>query len=136
MNRKGQYVRILLIVSIFISAITFTNYASALTTRNFAYIHDNHCTVRFNCIGVPQICGNHVCAPGEWDKLQANLTAAQESHVKGINATKITLPSIVTPTTNATSVSLAVCDSVKNVLTGAGVPSTSISKVMSDLGCS
>ncbi|MGI0068937.1 MAG: hypothetical protein ACREAN_01630, partial [Nitrosopumilaceae archaeon] len=47
--------------------------ANALITRDYTYLNDNHLTALY---GESAVCGDHMCAPGEWDKLQASLTAA------------------------------------------------------------
>lgn len=112
---------------------TSIHYASALEKRDYSYLNDNHCTARYNCAGA-QICGDHLCAPGEWEKLQAKLNAAQIGHQAGSNATKTNMPSLST-TTSVQSVPVVVCQSIKNILEGAGASSSLTAKVMADLGC-
>jgi hypothetical protein len=77
MNKKLRYFGLLLILPVF--AITMTTTwetlpaASALTQRtNF---NDNHYTALFS--GGPRVCGDHICAPGEYDKMQKELAQAQ-----------------------------------------------------------
>jgi len=94
-------------------------------------------------LGNTAICGDHMCAPGEWDKLITALTAAQRSQqagwtaahtaTKNSNATATYPP---TPSTPVTSVSPAVCNSIESMLTSAGVSDSIVTQVMTDLGCS
>ena len=105
----------------------------ALTQRDYNYLNDNHLTARY---GNTQVCGDHLCAPGEWDKLQAQLTSAQLGNQAGRNAGQTTTtPSTTTTPTTPTSAPPSVCDAIKNILEGAGMSSTVTAKVMSDLGC-
>jgi len=137
-----------LMLALFVTAILMTSIvavsipvASALTSRtNF---NDNHYTSFYP--GGPRICGDHICAPGEFDKMQQALTQAQMKG-KGGNTTPSTPTTTVTntnatttmPSTNATTTmpSMSVCQTVKTTLTNAAVSSTVIAKVMADLGCS
>jgi hypothetical protein len=89
------------------------------------------------------VCGDHMCAPGEWDKLQESLTAAQLGYQGGRNATQTnTVPatppsSNIPSTTNMpTGVTPKLCASVKIVLMSSAVSTTVISEVLADLGCS
>jgi hypothetical protein len=114
--------------------------ANALTQRNWSYgYNDNHITVRF---GNTLVCGDHMCAPGEWDKLQSTLTAAQLGHQGGratttttSNSTTTTAPTIPAATQPTTARS-NVCNTISTMLDNAGVSPSVVSKVMSDLGCS
>jgi len=77
MNKKLRYLGLLLILPVFTVALTSTwqtlPAANALTSRsNF---NDNHYTALYP--GGPRICGDHVCAPGEYDKMQQELAQAQ-----------------------------------------------------------
>ncbi len=102
--------------------------ASALTSRsNF---NDNHYTALYP--GGPRICGDHICAPGEYDKMQQELAQAQMKGKPGTTPT----PPTTTPTTTTSSTSSAVCAAVKGILTNANISSDVIAKVMADLGCS
>ena len=110
--------------------------ASALTSRsNF---NDNHYTALYP--GGPRICGDHICAPGEYDKMQQALAQAQMKGKGGSTApsTPSTPPATTMPSTNATTTmpTMSVCQTVKSALTNAAVSSTVIAKVMADLGCS
>ncbi len=144
-----------LMLALFVTAILMTSIvavsipaASALTSRtNF---NDNHYTALFP--GGPRICGDHICAPGEYDQMQQALAHAQMKGKGGSTtpstpSTPTTPPATTMPSTNATTTmpstnatttmpSTSVCDSVKTVLTNAGESSTVIAKVMADLGCS
>jgi len=138
-------------LALFVTAVLVTSIAavsipaaSALTVRST--FNDNHYTALYS--GGPKICGDHKCAPGEYDKMQQALAQAQ---MKG--KTGSTVPSTPTPTTtpttptpaptmpamNGTSTTMpamSVCDSVKATLTTAGISSTVMAKVMADLSCS
>ena len=121
--------------------------SNALINRDYTYINDNPLTARY---GNTKVCGDHMCAPGEWDKLQEKLTAAQLGNQGGRNATQTTTapitppPSTVpsTPTTTPSSTQMPtgvtpkLCSAVKDILSSTGVSSSVISQVMADLGCS
>lgn len=120
-----------------------------LVKRDYSYSNDQHLTARF---GNDRVCGDHLCAPGEWAKLQQNLNQAQIVHPP-INSTQsVSSPTI---TTNATSQMQsqpvpptptpiptppagpsAVCVKIKAVLENSAVPSTTVTRIMADLGCS
>lgn len=126
---------------------------SGLVKRDYSYVNDQHLTARF---GNDKVCGDHLCAPGEWAKLQDNLNQAQIVHpltnttqVVPVpsNTTKLTAandtsqmqsPSIApTPTPIPTPPSglSAVCIGVKAILENSTVPSTTVTRIMADLGC-
>lgn len=103
--------------------------ANALIKRDYYYLNDQHLTARY---GNTQVCGDHLCAPGEWEKLQASLTTAQLGHQGGRTTTPTTPP----PTPSSTpAVPASVCQSVKTILYGAGVPTATTAQVMAVLGC-
>ncbi|VVC06371.1 Uncharacterised protein [uncultured archaeon] len=84
-----------------------------------------------------------MCAPGEWDKLQASLTSAQLGYQGGRNVTQTgAVPATPSSPSNATSTSMPtgitpkLCASVKTVLLSSAVSTVVISEVMADLGCS
>jgi len=116
--------------------------ASALTSRNS--FNDNHYTASRS--GGPKICGDHRCAPGEFEKMQEALAQAQMKGKTGTTAPTTPTPPTTTPTppttmpsmngTSTTMPAMSVCPTVKGTLINAGVPSTVIAKVMADLGCS
>ena len=132
-------------LALFVTAVIMTSIvaitipaASALTTRtNF---NDNHYTASYP--GGPKICGDHLCAPGEWDQMQQALAEAQLKGKTGSTtpSTPTTTPPTTMPATNGTSTTtmptMTVCQTVKSVLTNAGTSSDVIAKVMADLGCS
>ncbi len=66
--------------AIFVTTVAISTFpvATALTQRtNF---DDNHYT--FIYLGGPKVCGDHLCAPGEWDKWIENMYASQlKNHV-------------------------------------------------------
>ncbi len=96
MNKKLRYLGLLLILPVFTVALTSTMgtipAASALTARTS--FNDNHYTALYP--GGPRICGDHICAAGEYEKMQQALAHAQ---MKGKTGT--TAPSVpsTTPTT-------------------------------------
>jgi hypothetical protein len=59
-----------------------------LEKRNYSFLDDQHTTARF---GNTKVCGDHLCGPGEWAKLQNNINQAQVSHT-GNNTYSITTP--------------------------------------------
>lgn len=59
--------------------------SSALTKRDFGYLNDQHLTVSN---GDTKVCGDHLCAPGEWAKLQESLVTAQQGRQTTGNATQ------------------------------------------------
>jgi len=142
-------------VMVFVAAILVASFvvmtvpaANALMNRNYYYLNDNPITAR---TGNTAVCGDHICAPGEWDKLITSLSSAQRGNQAGwtaksttttpansapttSNATAPTYPP--TPSTPSSSVSPAVCNSIENMLTTAGVSDSVVSQVMTDLGCS
>lgn len=87
---KKQYLGLLLIVPLLTVSLasTFTTIhpASALIPRDFSLLNDQQKTVRY---GETSVCGDHICAPGEWDKLQASIMSAQFGKQTG-NATTMT----------------------------------------------
>jgi len=118
--------------------------SNALINRDYTYINDNQLTARY---GNTKVCGDHMCAPGEWNQLQAKLTSAQLGYQGGRNATQttaqtITSPPPSTPTTTTpstqmpTGVTPKLCSAVKDVLSSSGITSSVISQVLADLGCS
>ena len=110
-----------LVASVAVSTIPASN---ALIQRDFSYLNDNHLTVR---TGNTKVCGDHLCAPGEWDKLQQNLNAAQLGNVTKTNATTTAAPTTTAPSN--------LCTMVKGALTSANADPTTIQKVLSALGC-
>lgn len=122
-----------------------------LEKRNYYFLDDQHLTARF---GNDRVCGDHLCGPGEWAKLQNNLNQAQISHT--VNNTKSTPPQTSTPPVPTTvtpanstvttpppvsnpppapkTVSSSVCMAVKTAL-GNSTSSDVVAKIMTDLGC-
>jgi len=72
----------ILILSVAGSSIQLSN---ALIQRDYTYLNDNPTTVS---TGNSKVCGDHLCTPGEWGKLQDTLSAAQQGHKTG-NATQL-----------------------------------------------
>ena len=138
-----------LMLAVFVTAVLMTSIAavtipaaSALTSRSS--FNDNHYTALYP--GGPRICGDHICAPGEYDKMQQALAEAQMKGKTG-STTPSTTPTTPTttptpPTTmppmNSTTTmpAMSVCDSVKAILTNAGTSPDVVAKVMTDLSCS
>jgi len=126
---------------------------NGLVKRDYSYANDQHLTARF---GNDKVCGDHLCAPGEWTKLQENLNQAQIVH-PSTNTTKVTpvLSNTTTmaPANNTSQIQSppvpptpapiptpqiepsAICVAVKTVLANSTVPSTTITRIMADLGC-
>lgn len=126
-----------LMLALFVTAVLMTSIAavtipaaSALTSRSS--FNDNHYTALYP--GGPRICGDHVCAPGEYDKMQQELAQAQMKGKTGTTA-PTTMPAM-NGTSTTSMPSMTVCQSVKTILINAGTSSTVIAKVMADLGCS
>ena len=130
--------------------------SSNLVKRDYSYTDDQHLTARF---GNSRVCGDHLCAPGEWTKLQESLNHAQISHTTNKTTTTSLPPSVSTTTpvipTNSTvpvpsnstttvtgpvptppSAPSSVCVAVKAALGNSTVPASTVAKIMSDLGCS
>ncbi len=123
-----------------------------LEKRNYSFLDDQHLTARF---GNSKVCGDHLCGPGEWAKLQNNLNQAQISHtvnntkstpppqtptqpvpptVTPTNSTVITPPPVSNPPPTPKTVSSSVCMAVKTAL-GNSTSSDVVAKIMNDLGC-
>jgi len=131
--------------------------SSNLVKRDFSTTDDQHTTAMY---GNDKVCGDHLCAPGEWAKLQASLNQAQivhpapnstktvsvSSNVTTTASTNSTLPTPpttpVTPTPVPTPIPsppvtpASVCAAVKIAIGNSTVSSVTVAKVMSDLGCS
>ncbi len=129
--------------------------SSNLVKRDYSYTDDQHLTAGF---GNTRVCGDHMCAPGEWTKLQESLNHAQISHTSNKTATATpSLPTSVPATpTNSTvqvpsnstmpvtpapvptppSAPSSVCVAVKAALVNSTVSDSTVAKIMSDLGCS
>jgi len=77
MTKKLSYLGLLLILPVFMVALTSTwetlPVASALTSRTS--FNDNHYTALYP--GGKKICGDHICAPGEYDKMIQAISQAQ-----------------------------------------------------------
>ena len=128
-----------LMLAVFVTAVLMTSIAavtipaaSALTSRSS--FNDNHYTALYP--GGPRICGDHVCAPGEYDKMQEAIGQAQMKGKTGSTTPSTPTPPAMTGNETTTMPAMAVCDSVKTTLTNAGISSVVIAKVMADLSCS
>lgn len=76
-----------------------THVANALVTRDFSYLHDNHCTALYSCAGA-LICGDHLCEPGEYGKYIENMSKAQISQgaaAAAVIKSKPLAPAITSP---------------------------------------
>ncbi|MGI0102051.1 MAG: hypothetical protein ACREA7_05580 [Nitrosotalea sp.] len=111
-----------LMASVAVSTIPASN---ALIQRDFSYLNDNHLTV---LTGDTKVCGDHLCAPGEWSKMQASLSTAQTGNQSGTNAT-------TTNTAPITSSASSLCTAVKAALANANTDSTMTAAILSKLGC-
>ena len=140
-------------IMVFVAAILVASFvvltvpaANALMTRNYYYVNDQPLTAR---LGNHDVCGDHLCAPGEWDKLISSLSNAQRGNQAGWTAKSTTTAPANAPPTNATtptspptpskpstSVSPAACSSILTLLNNAAVSDKVTTQVMNDLGCS
>lgn len=112
-----------LMASVAVSTIPASN---ALIQRDFSYLNDQQTTVRY---GDTKVCGDHLCAPGEWDKLQTSISNAQfGNETSGKNATTTTMA----PMSSGTS---SLCTMVKAALANANASPTITQTVLSQLGC-
>ncbi|MFZ1075913.1 MAG: hypothetical protein WAN47_00600 [Nitrosotalea sp.] len=112
-----------LMASVAVSTIPASN---ALIQRDFSYLNDQQITVRY---GDTKVCGDHLCAPGEWDKLQTSIANAQlGNQTGGKNATTTTMA----PMASGTS---SLCTMVKAALANANASPTITQTVLSQLGC-
>ena len=142
-----------LMLSVTVSTIPASN---ALIQRNYNYVNDNPLTV---LTGDTKVCGDHLCAPGEWSKLQQHLAAVQLGNQTGSNTTSqvtsswswayaqignqtgsnTAIPSTpktsATTTTSGTQIASTVCTIVKNALSSANINSVTTHLVLSKLGC-
>ncbi|MDE1767193.1 MAG: hypothetical protein KGI27_13125 [Thaumarchaeota archaeon] len=76
-NKMQCFGSFLIIPLITVTMTAFTiSPANALVTRDFSYLHDNHCTALYNCAGA-QICGDYVCSPGEYGRHLENMSKAE-----------------------------------------------------------
>ena len=125
---------------------------SNLVKRDYSYSNDQHLTARF---GNDRVCGDHLCAPGEWTKLQENLNQAQIARTSTNSTKTVSISANTTMTVSANTTQIpsqpvpptpapiptppsgpsAVCIAVKAVLGNSVVPSTTVTKIMADLGC-
>ena len=133
-----------LMLALFVTAVLMTSIAavtipaaSALTSRSS--FNDNHYTALYP--GGPRICGDHICAPGEYDKMQQELAQAQMKGKTGSTTPSTpTMPTQPTtmPSMNGTTTTLSnsECKMVQAALTNENVAPAKITKVMADLGCS
>jgi hypothetical protein len=72
----------ILILSVAGSSIPLSN---ALIQADHTYLNDNPITTS---TGNTKVCGDHLCAPGEWEKLQDARSTAQQEH-NTVNATQL-----------------------------------------------
>ena len=125
---------------------------SDLVKRDYSYNNDQHLTARF---GNDKVCGDHLCAPGEWTKLQDNLNHAQivppqtnttkvvpiSANITTMTATNTTqiksppVPPTPAPIPTPKVEPSTVCVAIKKVLANSTVPSTTVTRIMADLGC-
>jgi hypothetical protein len=147
-------------LALFVTAVLMTSIAavtipaaSALTARTT--FNDNHYTA--SRPGGAKICGDHKCAPGEYDQMQKALAQAQmkgktSSTVPSMPSTTMpttpsttmpTTPSTTMPTMNGTSTTpyhdagvSSICETVKTTLTSEGTSPATIAKLLAALGCS
>ena len=126
----------LVITAVLMTSVVVLPAATALTARTT--FNDNHYTAS-RPGGSQRICGDHVCAPGEYDKMQQALSQAQMTG-KNTPSTPATSPGTMPPATTTPSTSQAagtsdICKTVKDTLTAEASPPTTIAKVMAAMGC-
>ena len=126
MSSKLPVVLLLTAVLMASVAVTTIPASNAVIQRDYSYLNDNHLTAR---TGNTKVCGDHLCAPGEWDKLQQNLNAAQLGNQTTGNAT--TTAPAPAPSTSTSHL----CDQVKSALTAANANTSVAQAVLSALGC-
>ncbi len=118
---KKQYLGLLLIVPLLTVSLasTFTTIhpANGLIARDYSYLNDNHLTA---LTGDTKVCDDHICAPGEWDKLQTSLASAQLGHTGGGNVSQ----HVMTTSSGASSPSMQ----------GSSMTSQGLSMTTQDLG--
>src|SRR5712692_8805341 len=117
---------VLFLTAVLVLSVTMTTLpaANALTRNTF---DDSHTTAR---LGNSKVCGDHLCAAGEHEKMSEQINNAQRGGQSGQMTTPTTTPSA--PTTPSMS---DVCAVVKDALTKAQVDSAITTLVMSKLGC-
>ncbi|MDE1842658.1 MAG: hypothetical protein KGH95_03300 [Thaumarchaeota archaeon] len=132
-----------LIFGSIVPAMAQTTTQQNLEKRNYYYLDDQHLTALY---GNDKVCGDHLCAPGEWAKLQENLNKAQIIHPSNNTKTAppttpttpknqtVTTSSATNSTSQAPTVSPSVCMAVKAAL-GNSTSSDLVAKIMNDLGC-
>lgn len=130
--------------------------SSNLVKRDFATTDDQHTTALY---GNSKVCGDHMCAPGEWSKLKTSLNQAQIAHpavnpIKTVSVSSnvtttvstnstVPVPPVATPPVTPTpapvptppSTPSSVCVAVKAALGNSTVSAETVAKIMSDLGC-
>lgn len=140
MNQKLRYLGKIPLV-LFVTAVVMTPIvgstiptSSALMQGDFASQHDSHQTV---LTGNTKVCGDHLCAPGEWEKLQAQIAQGQlGNHTGNVTQTaKMPSTAATTTATPANGGSSTICTVVKSALANANVGATVTQKVLSALGC-
>lgn len=104
--------------------------SNGLIQRDFNFLNDQHLTAR---TGNYKVCGDHICARGEWQATHEKINNAQ-LHNKG-NSTTSTNMWMSTNIPIQTRAPLGICQTVKTTLTEGVISSTVIAKVMADLGC-
>jgi len=78
-----------------LALVLVTSFLASSMTASAQYMQSNHCTASNPCVA---ICGDHVCAPGELNQMQAKSALAMN------NATNSTTPSTSTASTPSTGV--------------------------------
>jgi hypothetical protein len=158
-NIKKIIFTISIVVVLITSVLGQTIPASGvLEKRNFDYLTDQHLTAR---LGNNKVCGDHMCAAGEWTKLQENLNKAQIGHsleknipnttssltltVNSISSTTKmnststtstpTVPPVPVPIPTPSATPYSVCKAIKETLANSTVSSDVVAKILADLNC-
>lgn len=86
--------------------------SNALIQRDFSYLNDQHLTVSN---GNTKVCGDHLCASGEWDRLQETLAAAQQGYKTPKNTTQSSIQHTYVPSTMSDSSQSAVLQTTDQI---------------------
>jgi len=103
MNDKLRYIGLLVILPVITAALTSTPTLPAVALTQRTNFDDNHYT--FIYPGGQKICGDHICAPGEWDNYIQQLYAnqLQKHNATSQSVTAPTTPPSTMPTTPPTT---------------------------------
>jgi len=121
MSSKLPALLFLTTVLLLSSVIAMLPVANAVTRNTF---NDEHITARF---GNTKVCGDHLCGPGEFQKMMEKLNNAEIRHATATPATPTT--NTTTPTTNTTTPNTNTTTPNTNTTTPTTTPVENMSKV-------